>query len=100
MSGTVHYSTLRAGREHLTDVLDAAAEGRPASVSRDKRTFATVDADVPNSALPPSWVQEEESPNTLKALVLRRNTAGSSWVPIAPLFRSPLTRPTVAIWGT
>ncbi|MEI6622206.1 MAG: prevent-host-death protein [Actinomycetes bacterium] len=45
MSGTVHYSTLRAGREHLTDVLDAAAEGRPASVSRGKRTFATVDAD-------------------------------------------------------
>jgi len=45
MSGTVHFSTLRAGREHLTDVLDAAAEGRPASVTRDRRKFATVDAD-------------------------------------------------------
>ena len=34
-SGTVHYTiSARAGREHLTDVLDAAAEGRPASVSR------------------------------------------------------------------
>jgi hypothetical protein len=42
----------------------------------------------------------EESRNTLKALVLRRNTAGSSWVPIAPVSRNPPTRPTVAIWGT
>lgn len=45
MSGTVHYSTVRDGRKHLTDVLDAAADGRPASVSRDSRTFATIDAD-------------------------------------------------------
>ena len=29
MDGAVHYPTLRTGREHLTDVLDAAAEGRP-----------------------------------------------------------------------
>ena len=41
---------------------------------------------------PPSRVQEE-SPNTLKALVLRRNPAGSSWVPFAPLSQSPPTRP-------
>jgi len=45
MNGAVHYPTLRAGRDHLTDVLDAAADGRPSSMSRDKRTFATVDAD-------------------------------------------------------
>src|ERR1039457_284603 len=32
-----------------------------------------------------------------EALVLRRNTAGSSWVPIPPSARNPPTRPTVAI---
>jgi hypothetical protein len=42
----------------------------------------------------------EESCNTLKAPVLRRNTAGSSGVPVAPLSEAPLTRPTDAIWGT
>ena len=44
MDGAVHYPTLRTGREHLTDVLDAAAEGRPTSMRRGERTFATVDA--------------------------------------------------------
>jgi hypothetical protein len=44
-----------------------------------------------------SFTPFSESRNTLKALVLRRNTAGSSWVPIAPLSRSPPTRPTVVI---
>ena len=32
-----------------------------------------------------------------QALVLRRNTASSSWVPIPPSSRNPPTRPTVAI---
>ena len=41
-----------------------------------------------------------ESRNTLQTLLLRRNTAGSSWVQVAPLSRSPPTRPTVAISGT
>lgn len=45
MSTTAHYPTLRAGREHLKDLLDAAAEGRPASVTRDRMKVAAVDAD-------------------------------------------------------
>lgn len=45
MSSATHYPTLRAGREHLKDVLDAAEQGRPASVTRDHRTVAAVDAD-------------------------------------------------------
>ena len=40
-----HYLTLRDGRSHLKDVLDAAAEGRPASITRDHRRIAAVDAD-------------------------------------------------------
>lgn len=40
-----HYATLRAGREHLKDIIDAAAEGRPASVTRDRVRVAAVDAD-------------------------------------------------------
>jgi hypothetical protein len=39
-----HYPTLRAGRDHLKQVLDAAAEGRPASVSRGHTRVAAVDA--------------------------------------------------------
>ena len=42
---SAHYSTLREGRTHLKDVLDAAEEGRPASVTRDRRRVAAVDAD-------------------------------------------------------
>ena len=38
--------------------------------------------------------------NTLQAISLRRNPAGSSGSPIAPSSRNPPTRPTVAIWGT
>jgi len=41
---TTHYPTLRAGRDHLKDVLDAAEQGRPASVTRDHRRVAAVDA--------------------------------------------------------
>lgn len=44
-TGTAHYPTLRSGRDHLKDVLDAAAEGRPASVTRDQTRVAAVDAD-------------------------------------------------------
>lgn len=40
-----HFATLREGRTHLKDVLDAAAEGRPASVTRGHRRVAAVDAD-------------------------------------------------------
>jgi hypothetical protein len=39
-----HYPTLRAGRDHLKYVLDAAAEGRPASVARGHTRVAAVDA--------------------------------------------------------
>lgn len=44
-TATAHYPTLRSGRDHLKDVLDAAAEGRPASVTRDHTRVAAVDAD-------------------------------------------------------
>lgn len=35
----------RSGREHFKDLLDAAAEGRPAAVTRDTQRAAVVDAD-------------------------------------------------------
>jgi hypothetical protein len=44
MSTAAHYPTLRAGRDHLKDVLDAATEGRPASVTRDQTRIAAVEA--------------------------------------------------------
>lgn len=45
MTAIAHFSTLRDGRNHLKDVMDAAAEGRPASVTRDQLRVAAVDAD-------------------------------------------------------
>ena len=45
MTATVHYSTLREGRDHLKDLLDAAVDGRPASVTRDHIRVAAVDAE-------------------------------------------------------
>lgn len=45
MGNTTHYGTLRAGREHLKDVLDSAEQGLPTSVTRDHKTVAVVDAD-------------------------------------------------------
>lgn len=44
-AAAAHFSTLREGRTHLKEVLDAAVEGRPASVTRDHRRVAAVDAD-------------------------------------------------------
>ena len=44
-AATTHFPTLREGRDHLKDVLDAAAEGRPASVTRNRTRVAVVDAD-------------------------------------------------------
>lgn len=44
-TATAHFSTLRDGRDHLKEVMDAAAEGRPASVTRDRFRVAAVDAD-------------------------------------------------------
>ena len=45
MTAMAHFPTLRSGREHLKDVLDAAASGRPASISRDDVRIAAVDAE-------------------------------------------------------
>ncbi len=42
---TVNYSSAREGREHFKDLLDAADEGRPATVTREARRVAAVDAD-------------------------------------------------------
>lgn len=41
----VHYDSARQAREHFKDLLDAADEGRPATVTRDNRRVAAVDAD-------------------------------------------------------
>ena len=45
MAETTHFPTIRSGREHLKDVFDAAASGRPASISRDNVRIAAVDAE-------------------------------------------------------
>lgn len=44
-STAVRYGSAREGREHFKDLLDAADEGRPATVTRDDRRVAAVDAD-------------------------------------------------------
>jgi hypothetical protein len=41
----VNYGSAREAREHFKDLLDAADEGRPATVTRDERRVAAVDAD-------------------------------------------------------
>lgn len=44
-TAAVNYGSAREGREHFKDLLDAADEGRPATVTRDSRRVAAVDAD-------------------------------------------------------
>jgi antitoxin (DNA-binding transcriptional repressor) of toxin-antitoxin stability system len=44
-SATVNYGSAREAREHFKDLLDAADQGRPATVTRDARRVAAVDAD-------------------------------------------------------
>jgi len=41
----VEYATVAAGRAHLKELLDAAEAGTPASMRRDVRSFAVVDAE-------------------------------------------------------
>lgn len=43
MSAT-HFPSVSAGREHFKELLDAAAEGRPATVTRNATQAAVVDA--------------------------------------------------------
>lgn len=45
MSAHVEFASAREARERFKDLLDAADEGRPATVSRDARRVAAVDAD-------------------------------------------------------
>lgn len=45
MSTQVAYSSAREAREHFKEILDAADDGRPATVRRDDRRIAAVDAD-------------------------------------------------------
>jgi hypothetical protein len=45
MSAEVKYRSAREAREHFKDILDAADDGRPATVTRDERRVAAVDAD-------------------------------------------------------
>jgi predicted RNase H-like HicB family nuclease len=45
MSSQVEYRSARDAREHFKDILDAADDGRPATVTRDARRVAAVDAD-------------------------------------------------------
>ena len=44
-SAPAHFSTLTEGRAHLKNLIDAAAEGRPASIRRDSSRSAVVDAE-------------------------------------------------------
>jgi len=44
-TAAVSYGSAREAREHFKDLLDAADEGRPATVTRDTRRVAAVDAD-------------------------------------------------------
>lgn len=44
-TATANYGSAREAREHFKDLLDAADEGRPATVIRDERRVAAVDAD-------------------------------------------------------
>lgn len=44
-TAAVNYGSAREAREHFKDLLDAADEGRPATVTRDERRVAAVDAD-------------------------------------------------------
>lgn len=45
MSSKVDYRSAREAREHFKEILDAADDGRPATVTRDARRVAAVDAD-------------------------------------------------------
>ncbi|MFI6681639.1 type II toxin-antitoxin system prevent-host-death family antitoxin [Kribbella sp. NPDC050470] len=45
MNSQVEYRSAREAREHFKDILDAADDGRPATVTRDARRVAAVDAD-------------------------------------------------------
>jgi predicted RNase H-like HicB family nuclease len=45
MSAQIEYRSAREAREHFKDILDAADDGRPATVTRDARRVAAVDAD-------------------------------------------------------
>lgn len=43
--GAVHYRSYSEGRAHLKELLDAAADGRPATIRRDRHLAAVVDAE-------------------------------------------------------
>jgi len=45
MRTKVEYGSAREAREHFKAILDAADDGRPATVTRDARRVAAVDAD-------------------------------------------------------
>ena len=45
MSALLEYPSVREGRDHLKDVLDAADAGRPAVIRRDQQKLAAVDAE-------------------------------------------------------
>jgi len=45
MASAVDYRSAREAREHFKDILDAADDGRPATVTRDNRRIAALDAD-------------------------------------------------------
>jgi predicted RNase H-like HicB family nuclease len=47
----VHYDSYTQGRAHLRNLLDAASEGRPATLRRDRLRAAIVDAERLRAAL-------------------------------------------------
>ena len=48
---TVHFESTTAARAHLKDLLDAAADGRTATLTRDGRRAAVIDAERLRRAL-------------------------------------------------
>lgn len=44
MATSVHFASVAEGRAHLKELLDAAADGMPAGLVRDRDRFAVVDA--------------------------------------------------------
>lgn len=56
----VHYDSYTQGRAHLRDLLDAAAEGRPATIRRERLRAAIVDAERLRDALADTVISRAE----------------------------------------
>jgi predicted RNase H-like HicB family nuclease len=77
MGSQVEYRSVRDAREHFKDILDAADDGRPATVTRDARRVAAVDAD--------RLVHFLTSVHPSGALVVAENDGWSIMIPGLPV---------------